>query len=104
MNESLINSVDWIGYLGSACVLTAFCMKQIQALRLVSIGGNCVFIAYASLAGVMPVLLMNLMLLCLNLYRYIQARRAVAKPAPVVAAPVRAVAPVRVRHAMAPLV
>jgi hypothetical protein len=104
MNDSLLNSVDWIGYLGSACVLTAFCMKQIQALRLVSIGGNCVFIAYASLAGVMPVLLMNVLLLGLNLYRYIQASRAAPQVAPVAAAVERAVAPVRVRHAMAPLV
>jgi hypothetical protein len=104
MNESLINSVDWIGYLGSACVLTAFCMKQIQTLRLVSIGGNCVFIAYACLAGLMPVLLMNVMLLGLNLYRFIQARRAAPKPAPAAAGPVRFEAPVRVRCALAPLV
>jgi hypothetical protein len=104
MNEGLIPSADWIGYLGSACVISAFCMKRMLALRLVSIGGNCVFIAYAGLAGVMPVLLMNLLLLGLNLYRLMQSRRVLPQPVCERGTDPRVAAPVRMRHAMAPLV
>jgi hypothetical protein len=69
----LTPSIDWIGYLGSACVLSAFCMRHMLPLRLASIVGNVVFITYALGAGLMPVLLMNTLLLPLNLLRLKQA-------------------------------
>jgi hypothetical protein len=74
-------SVDWIGYAGSLCVLSAFCMRQMMALRITSIVGNMVFIAFGSLAGVMPVLVMNGILLVLNSFRLLQDLRARAKSA-----------------------
>lgn len=68
--------VDWIGYAGSMCVLSAFCMRKMMALRITSIVGNLVFIAFGSLAGVMPVLVMNSVLLLLNSVRLFQDLRA----------------------------
>ncbi len=68
-------SVDWIGYAGSLCVLSAFCMRKMMALRITSIVGNLVFIAFGWLAGVMPVLVMNSVLLLLNSVRLTQELR-----------------------------
>lgn len=115
MQETIDFDADWIGYVGSACVLAAFGMKQMLRLRLAAIAGNLVFIGYALAAGVTPVLCMNLLLLPLNLVRLneaLRARRAVDAHAPasvgsVPAAPAmrRAVIQVRdARHCFAPLV
>ncbi len=82
--------VDWIGYLGSACVLAAFCMRQMLRLRMAAIAGNVIFIGYALAAGVIPVLCMNLLLLPLNALRLRQAwqARRQVDPSDVTAMPV----------------
>ena len=73
MNDDLMLSIDWIGYLGSMCVVSAFCMRCMLALRVASIIGNMVFIVYACGAELMPVLLMNSLLLPLNAVRLFEA-------------------------------
>jgi hypothetical protein len=69
-------TADWIGYAGSVCVLSAFCMRGMVALRATSIAGNMLFIAFALQVGVMPVLVMNALLLPLNCFRLLQCVRA----------------------------
>ncbi len=116
MQASIDFGVDWIGYLGSACVLAAFCMKQMLRLRMAAIAGNVVFIGYAVAAGLTPVLCMNLLLLPLNVLRLREALRAYrptrAQDHAVACAEEPGVPPVRraviqvrgARHCFAPLV
>jgi hypothetical protein len=66
------NAVDFLGYFGALCVLSAFSVRRLSVLRSISILGNVVFMAYAFAAEVHPVLLMNGALLVLNLYRLCQ--------------------------------
>jgi hypothetical protein len=98
MPEHTLLGADVIGYLGSICVVVAFCMRQMVPLRVTAILGNIVFIAYAADAGIWPVLLMNLTLLPLNVVRLAQSLgrpAAPRKPARPAAAVEHAPAPAR---------
>lgn len=68
-----MNVSEPIGYLASALVLTAFCMRGMMALRVVAIASNLAFIAYGLLAGLEPILLLHAVLLPTNVYRLAQA-------------------------------
>lgn len=58
-----------IGYLASALVLVTFCMRDMTTLRCVAIASNLAFIAYGSIAGLGPVLVLHLLLLPVNVWR-----------------------------------
>lgn len=64
-----MNRIDAIGYLASALVLAAFCMRNMAALRWTAVASNLAFIAYGALADVGPVLVLHLLLLPINLLR-----------------------------------
>jgi CRP/FNR family transcriptional regulator, cyclic AMP receptor protein len=66
---------DTLGWLASALVLATFCMRGMVALRLTAIASNLAFIAYGSLAGIDPVLLLHVLLLPLNAARLVQERQ-----------------------------
>ncbi len=61
-----MNLAESIGYLASALVLAAFCMRDIVALRVVAIMSNVAFIGYAALADLHPVLMLHVVLLPMN--------------------------------------
>ena len=61
--------VDVIGYVASALVLLAFSLRSLVALRSVAIASNVTFIAYASAAHLLPVLVLHAALLPINLWR-----------------------------------
>jgi CRP/FNR family transcriptional regulator, cyclic AMP receptor protein len=61
------------GYLASALVVMAFCMRDIVPLRLVAIGSNIAFIIYGIGLGLVPVCLLHAMLLPINSWRLWQA-------------------------------
>ena len=61
--------VDLIGYAASALVLLAFSLRSLVALRSVAIASNVTFIAYASAAHLLPVLVLHAALLPINLWR-----------------------------------
>jgi CRP/FNR family transcriptional regulator, cyclic AMP receptor protein len=77
-----MSTTDVVGYLASLLVLATFCMRRMVALRLLAIGSNVAFIAYAMLAGIHPVLLLHAVLLPMNVWRLVeilQGRDAAAK-------------------------
>jgi len=54
---------DAVGYIASTLVLLTFMTKDMRLLRTTAILSNVAFIAYGSLGGMTPVLLLHLMLL-----------------------------------------
>ena len=64
-----MSSVDILGYLASLLVLATFCMRGMVTLRVMAIASNLVFIGYAALAGIHPVLLLHALLLPMNVWR-----------------------------------
>jgi hypothetical protein len=69
---------DLLGYAAAALVLLTFLAQSMHTLRAVAIASNVLFIAYALLADLPPVLLLHALLLPLNAWRLWQASRAVA--------------------------
>lgn len=64
-----MSRTDLIGYLASALVLAAFCMRDMVALRWMAIASNVAFIVYGALADLGPVLVLHLLLLPINVLR-----------------------------------
>ena len=60
---------DSIGYLASALVLITFSMRSMRALRLFTIASNVAFVAYASIEGLQPILVLHGILLPMNIIR-----------------------------------
>jgi len=58
-----------IGYLASALVLAAFCMKEMIPLRLVAVCSNIAFLVYGLALGLAPVWLLHAVLLPVNCWR-----------------------------------
>jgi hypothetical protein len=58
-----------IGYLASALVLAAFCMKEMIPLRIVAVCSNIAFLSYGLALGLVPVWLLHAVLLPLNCWR-----------------------------------
>ena len=68
-------TVDLLGYIAGAFLLLMASMKSQTAMRLCNIAGNICFIGYGFLAGVMPVLVLNIAVLGLHVWRMFQERR-----------------------------
>ena len=71
---------DLLGYSAAALVLVTFLAQQITTLRAIAIASNVMFIAYASLAWLPPVLVLHALLLPINAWRLWQASRTPAPP------------------------
>ena len=63
---------DPIGYLASALVLAAFCMKEMIPLRVVAVCSNSAFLFYGSALGLVPVWLLHATLLPINCWRLLE--------------------------------
>jgi len=63
-----INSVELIGYLGSALVAISLMMKSLLRLRIINLVGALFFIIYGFLLGAYPVAFLNGLILCIDLY------------------------------------
>jgi len=61
------------GYLASALVVLAFCMRDIIPLRLAALGSNVAFLAYGIALGLSPVWLLHAILLPINGWRLWEA-------------------------------
>ena len=61
------------GYLASALVVLAFCMREIIPLRLAALASNIAFLAYGIALGLSPVWLLHAILLPINGWRLWQA-------------------------------
>jgi hypothetical protein len=69
---------DIIGYVASGLVLATFSMKSMRRLRAIAISSNFAFIAYAVAVHLVPVLVLHTIMLPMNIFRFVQAKQAVA--------------------------
>jgi hypothetical protein len=60
---------DVFGVIAALCLLAAFNCRHLILLRCLSLMGSVFFIVYASIIGLMPVLILHLILLPLNALR-----------------------------------
>jgi CRP/FNR family transcriptional regulator, cyclic AMP receptor protein len=72
-----MNATEMAGYLAAFLVFLTFYMKTMVPLRVVGICSNCIFITYAYLGGLHPVLVLHLILLPLNVLRLREMLRLV---------------------------
>ena len=73
--------MEWteaIGWLASGLVLLSFLMTVMTRLRVLAAVSNVVFITYAVMAGLTPVLVLHIILLPVNLWRLWQIRQLIA--------------------------
>jgi len=70
-----MSTTEMAGYAAALLVFLTFYMKTMVPLRLVGIFSNCIFITYAYLANLHPVLILHLILLPLNGLRLRQMLR-----------------------------
>ncbi|HEX6723587.1 MAG TPA: hypothetical protein VF107_18605 [Burkholderiaceae bacterium] len=77
---------DLLGYSAAGLVLITFLAQQITTLRAIAIASNVMFIAYAVVAWLPPVLVLHALLLPINVWRLWQASRT-PDPEPVRAEP-----------------
>ncbi|WP_065238360.1 hypothetical protein [Legionella spiritensis] len=71
--------INVLGYLASVLVFAAFYVKQIMALRLIAIGSNLAFIAYAIMAHLPPIFVLHALLLPLNIQRIFELKKGFGK-------------------------
>jgi len=64
-----MNTTEMAGYFAASLVFLTFYMKTMVPLRVVGICSNCIFITYAYLGSLHPVLVLHLILLPLNCIR-----------------------------------
>lgn len=67
------------GYIASALVFATFYMRTMSPLRIVAIASNVVFIVYALIEGLTPILILHSVLLPLNVLRLMQIQELVRK-------------------------
>ncbi|HVI04896.1 MAG TPA: hypothetical protein VM711_02230 [Sphingomicrobium sp.] len=60
---------DLVGWLAAALVLATFSARSMVPLRAIAVSSNVAFVAYASMAGLWPVLLLHVVMLPLNVAR-----------------------------------
>ena len=70
------------GYVASALVLAAFCMKEMVPLRIVALCSNLAFIAYGLGLGLTPIWLLHAVLLPMNVWRLCELRDGVSNCTP----------------------
>ena len=75
-----MTATDLIGYLASALVLAAFCMRNMTVLRGVAIASNVAFICYGAMADLGPVLALHLLLLPINMLRMMSSPSSKSTP------------------------
>ncbi len=75
-----MSSWDAVGFLASATVVVAFCMKDIVLLRSVALASNVAFLAYGLGLHLAPVWLLHAVLLPVNCGRLFQVMRRQRRP------------------------
>lgn len=73
MDKQLI--LELIGYFASGLVLISFLMSSILKLRLINLTGSFIFAVYAVLIGSYPTAIMNLGVVCINIYYLVRLLR-----------------------------
>lgn len=71
---------ELLGWMAAALTLSSFCCRDVLYLRLLALGANASFIAYALLAGIQPVLALHLLLAPVNIWRLFELREGTHRP------------------------
>ncbi|AOF52432.1 hypothetical protein BKG91_02160 [Rodentibacter caecimuris] len=64
-----LNSIELLGYMATFFVATSFLFKSIVRLRIVNTIGDVLFVIYGMIIEAYPVALLNIFLVCVNLYQ-----------------------------------
>jgi hypothetical protein len=67
--------IEGVGYLGSFLVVISMLMTSVKKLRIVNTVGSVIFTTYALIIQSYPTALMNLCLICINLYQLYKLER-----------------------------
>ena len=68
--------VESIGYLALGFIALAFMFSDLRTIRAINVVGCATFIVYASLkGGMLPVLLANVMIICIHTYKARREKR-----------------------------
>lgn len=67
-----INTVELIGYIGSALVLVSMLMTSVVRLRIINLTGSAIFAAYALMIRSYPTAVMNICLMGINIYHLVR--------------------------------
>jgi CRP/FNR family transcriptional regulator, cyclic AMP receptor protein len=70
--------MEWIGYLAATLVFCTFAMRTMVPLRVVAIGSNVAFVAYAAPLHLWPIVILHGLLLPMNVLRLREIRRMLA--------------------------
>ncbi|MDZ7654022.1 MAG: hypothetical protein U5L03_16430 [Burkholderiaceae bacterium] len=70
-----MNEADLAGWFAATLMLCTFASREARVMRLLAIATNLAFIGYGVLAALPPVLVLHLLLLPINLWRWAQACR-----------------------------
>jgi len=60
---------EMIGYIAAGLVLLTFTARSMVSLRLLALCSNVMFIVYAAMSGLMPILALHIFLIPINLMR-----------------------------------
>jgi CRP/FNR family transcriptional regulator, cyclic AMP receptor protein len=69
-----------LGYAASCAVLATFLMRTMVPLRLVAILSNILFVAFAYLQNIHPILFLHMALLPINVWRLFALRQSAGAP------------------------
>lgn len=67
--------IEMIGYLGSVLVVVSMLMSSVVKLRVINTIGSGIFAAYAIMIHSYPTALMNVCLVCINIYNLVKLER-----------------------------
>ena len=63
-----------IGYIGTGLIILSMTMSSVRKLRVINISGSVFSAVYAILTAAYPVLVLNIFLIAVNLYKLITER------------------------------
>jgi len=72
-----MSPIEIYGYFSTSVVLSAFLMKDLKNLRIISIIGSILFIIYGSILGLYPIVVTNSLVGCVNIYKLIKEHKGV---------------------------
>lgn len=59
--------IDILGYVAMVVVLISMMMKNIRTLRIINTIACSMFVIYGILLGAVPIIIMNILVICINL-------------------------------------
>ena len=66
--------IEVIGYIGTILVVASMAMTSISKLRILNISGSVLSTIYAIVTSAWPIVLMNVSIICINIYRLVRLK------------------------------